>query len=65
VKAYVKKEFGIVATGVDFTTDDVKVWLSSDDLTEREIIKALHDSCKKNISYSYKVLFPGSLVDLN
>lgn len=38
--------------------------MANDDLSERQLITALYKGCKANRSYSYKVYFPGSLIDL-
>lgn len=64
VKSFVKKEFGFIANNVDFTTDAVKVWISNEELTEKQLLNAFYKACKANISYSYKVFFPGVFADL-
>lgn len=49
---------------VEYTLDDMKIWLVEDDMTENKLKENFYKGCKANRSFSYKLHFPGSRIHL-
>lgn len=50
---------------VDYSNENMKIWLVEEDLTENKLRETLYKGCKANRSFSYKLHFPGAKIDLS
>lgn len=48
----------------EFTDDDMRIWLVEEDKSENKFKENLEKGCKCNRSFSYKIFFPGTRVNL-
>lgn len=50
---------------IDYSQDNVKIWLVDEDMTENKLKENFYKGCKSNRSFSYKLHFPGTQINLN
>ena len=63
IKRFAIREEGTLGIYLDFSDDDIGMWSVQEDMTENKLMDNLHKGCKANRSFSYKLYFPGDLID--